>query len=85
MGQLGAVGQHRAAVAVGAEVLARVEAGGGGQADGAAGLVEAAGAVRLGGVLEQEDLGAGDDAAQRLHRRHLAVEVHGDDAAGPAR
>jgi hypothetical protein len=43
----------------------------------------ASGAVRLGGVLDDRDT-VPDHRADRLDRRHLAVQVHGDHRAGAA-
>ena len=77
---VGVVREHRAAVAVRAEVLPRIEARARGEPDPARGSISLAGAVRLRGVLDQAQVvPASDDLLERRHVGHLAVEVHGDD------
>ena len=70
------VGEHRAGVAVGAEVLARVEAGGRGGAERCPAGAVRRGALGLGGVLDTSDVRGAATACERLHRGDLAEEVH---------
>lgn len=89
-GELFGVGVHRAAVTVGAEVLAGVEAGGADVADGAgpglAAVGESVGGTDgLGVVFHDVDavfFGEGHDG---LHVAALPVEVDGDDGLGALR
>src|SRR5687767_1224650 len=73
------VGGDGAAVAVGAEVLRRVEAEGRGVPPRARASAFESRAVRLRRVLDDEEAAARGEIADRLKVGHLPVEVHGDD------
>jgi O-antigen/teichoic acid export membrane protein len=79
--QFGGLGQHRPGVAVGTEILARVETHPGQQAERAGRLAALGGAMGLGGVFDNDGpaRGGGGDGG---HRRHLAEEVHRDHRPG---
>ena len=81
-GELGVVGGDRAAVAEGAEVLAGIEAPGDGVAMGAEALALIAGAMGLGGVLDDPQAMAAGDGEDGVQVGGLAVEVHRDQGAG---
>lgn len=78
---LGRLGQHRPGVAIGTEILARVETHPGQQAERAGRLATLGGAMCLGGVFDNHGP-ARDGAGDGGHRRHLAEEVHRDHRPG---
>jgi len=73
------VAEHRPRITVGPEVLCGVEAGRGGCARGPGSDPVLFRPVRLGGVLEHEDPARRGEGPEGAHRRHLPVEVHGED------
>ena len=79
--ELGVGGRDGAGVAVGPEGLSRIEAVGGGGGVASDGAAVVAGAVGLGGVLDDRDArrGRGD----RRHVGRVAVEVHRQDRLRP--
>ncbi len=78
-------GQHRTGVAVRAEVLARVETGGGDVPRAPATGAVPAGALGLRRVLHHPAADLLGDRQQPLHRRRLPVQVHRDDRPGGRR
>src|SRR5205085_2788171 len=74
------VRDERARVARGAEVLARIEGEGRGDAGRAGAEAVARRAVRLAGVLDEREA----EGLQRAHVRELAIEVDGEDEASAA-
>ena len=80
---LGVVGHHRAALAVGAEILAGIEAEAAEVAHRAAPPPVVLGAVRLARVLDDGDALAPRDVENRVHVGRLAVQVHGNDGFRP--
>ena len=79
------VGDDDAALATGAEVLARIEAEAAGQADAAGARASIFSAVRLAGILDDGNAVALGDRRDRVHVGHLAVEMDGHDRLGPRR
>ena len=78
----GVARDHGAAVAQGAEVLARVEAEGGRDAERAAGPPLVQRAVRLAGVFDDGQAAARGELEDRIHVGRLAVEMHRHDRPG---
>ncbi len=85
LGGGGVVGGDRAAVAQRPEVLARVEAEGGGVAERARRPALVGGAVRLAGVLDDRQAVSRGDLGERVHVHGLPVQVHGHDRGGARR
>ena len=80
VGERVVAGRHQPALAEGAEVLGRIEAEAAERAERARLRAAVARAVRLCGVLDHGEAVPGGDRADRIHVRHLAVEV---DRASP--
>jgi hypothetical protein len=81
----GVVGRHRAPVAVGSEVLGRIEGEGGREPDRAGRPSAERGPVALRAVLEQHQAARAGELRQPFDVRDAAVEVHGQEEAGPRR
>ena len=77
------VGEDGSAVAVGPEVLARVEAGRRGDAEAARRPAVPGGAVALGVVLDQGDAEVPGQGGEVLDGGGLPEQVHRDDGLGP--
>ena len=80
--QLRRAGEHRPRVAVGAEVLARVEACARRDAEAPRADAVPHRALRLRRVLDQENAGRARGRLQLLQGRHLAIEVDRHDRPG---
>ena len=83
LGQLAVVGQHRAAIAIGAERLRRIEAGGRRVALSARGLAAPAGTEALRRILQHEQPVRPRDLPERLIVRRTAEEIDHDHRARP--
>src|SRR4029453_17248441 len=81
--ELGVVANDGAAVAERAEVLCGVEAEGAGGAGGPGLALVERGAVRLGTVLDQQQVEFPRNGCECVDVGHLPVEVHGEDGADP--
>ncbi len=79
LGQTVVVGDDRTPVAHGAEILGRVEAECTGLSHAAASLSFVAGAVRLGGILHDDQAVLLGDCADRVHVDGMSVKVNGDN------
>ena len=79
------IGRDRAGLAVGTEVLSRVEAEAAAQPERAGPLAVVACPVGLGGVLDDRNAAAATDLQQRPHVGGLAVEMNRQDRPGSAR
>ncbi len=79
---LGVVGHHHAALAIGAQVLAGVEAEAGHVGDAARAPALVFGAVRLAGVLDDHQSMPAGDLQQRIHVGRLAVQADRNDRLG---
>ncbi len=82
---LGVAGDDHAGVAVGAEVLGRIEAETAHTAETAGALALVLGAERLGSVLDEDQVVALGDVPERLHVGALAEQVDDEDGAGARR
>ncbi len=71
-----------AALAVGTEVLAGIEAEAAHVAEAADATALVLGAVRLAGILDHDQAVAARDLEDRIHVGRLAVQVHRDDGLG---
>ena len=80
--QLGIGGGDRTALAVGAQILGEVEAEAAEVPDGSGAAAPVFSAVRLGGVLDDDQVMPRGDLHDRVHIGHLAVQVHGQDGSG---
>ena len=76
------IGEHGTGVAVRAEVLARVEAGGRDVSQSAGPHAVTAGPLRLGRVFHHPGADPLGQRQQPLHRRRLPVQVNRDDGPG---
>ena len=85
LGHLGVVGHHHAGVAVGPEVLGRVEAPARDVGEGADPVPRVLGAVCLRGVLDHLEIVLGADRHDRVHVGGMTVEMNRDDRAGAER
>ncbi len=85
LGDRRVVGRDRAGLAVGTEVLSRVEAEAAAQPERAGPLAVVTCPVGLGGVLDDRNAPATTDLQQRTHVGGLAVEVNRQDRPGSAR
>ncbi len=79
--ELRVAGDHRTAVAPGAEVLGRVEAEAAGVAKRSGRPTAVPGPVGLASVLDDEDAPRPAEREQGIHVHGAAVQMHGDDAA----
>jgi hypothetical protein len=82
--QCGIIGGHRAGVTEGAEVLAGVETEAAGTPEPTGSAASEAGAVCLGGILNDGGPEFVRQGGNLGHSCRLAVQMHGDDGAYPA-